>query len=190
LHDVVGLAFTNIIGMMNAVIKKPFETPEEQRELYEWIRETSQTGLKNTRAILYELRAISEPRPQAVELVNRVVKAFRSSTNTEVKIEWGNLPFHLPSDHTTAIIHLLQEALVNSFRHGKATYIEVHFKVLGSDLRVAVVDNGRGGPTDQYGIGQNGMLERIHAVGGRVSFGTTPAGYRVDASMPIGTGST
>lgn len=185
LHDVVGLAFTNIIGMMNAVIKKPLETPEEQRELYEWIRETSQTGLKNTRAILYELRAISEPRPSAVELVNRVVRAFRMSTNTAVKIEWGDLPFHLAPDHTTAIIHLVQEALVNSFRHGKATYVEVHFKILGPDLRITVVDNGRGGPTDQYGIGQNGILERMQAVRGRVSFGTTPAGYRVDASIPL-----
>lgn len=185
LHDVVGLAFTNIIGMMNAVIKSPLASTEEQQELFEWVRETSQTGLKNTRTILYELRNISEPRLSTIELVLRVVNAFRTSTGTEVRVEWGNLSFTLPPAHNTAIIHLVQEALVNSFRHGKSTFVEIHFKVIAGVIRVRISDNGYGGPTDQYGIGQSGIRERLKEVEGTVRFGTSPTGYQVDAAIPV-----
>jgi signal transduction histidine kinase len=185
LHDVVGLAFTNIIAMMNAVTKKPLDTAEEHSELFEWVRTTSQNGLKNTRAILYELRNIYEPEPSSVEQVLRVVEGFKTATNTDVRVEWGNIPMHLPYDYTSAIVHLVQESLVNSFRHGKATYVKVFFQVIGSKLTITIVDNGRGGPTNDFGVGQTGILERFQKIGGKVTYSAATTSYRVEAVVPM-----
>ncbi len=185
LHDIVGLTYTNIIAMMNAVLSRPLASADEQRELYGWVRETAQTGLRNTRAILYELRAAPDQRRPIVEVIARLVDAFRTATRMSVTVEWGNLPRYLPQTISTAVIHLVQEALVNSFRHGRASQVELYFGVDGSSLHVTAIDNGTGGSTTEHGIGQTGIAERFHKINGTVRFQTSALGYRVDATVPL-----
>jgi signal transduction histidine kinase len=185
LHDAVGLAFTNTIGMMNAVIKSPLRSPDEQRELYAWIRDTSQTGLRTTRAILYELRSIAEPRLSVIDVVLRLTRAFERSTGTSVVIEWGNLPVRLPANRYQELVNVIQESLVNSFRHGKASRVEVHFMIRGLRLQTLITDNGAGGPIDQHGIGHEGIMERLHKRGGEVEFRSSGTGYEVSAWIPL-----
>ena len=185
LHDIVGLAFTNVIAMMNAVVSKPLQSESELLDLFQWVRDTAQTGLKNTRAVLYELRDMTEPRLSIIELILRITKAFERSTEIRTKVEWGNLPFHLPRECAEATTHLVQEALVNSFRHGGARHVDVHFRVIDSVLHVRITDDGRGGSVTELGIGQSGMAERVEHLGGRLRFRSSPHGYRVEASIPF-----
>jgi signal transduction histidine kinase len=80
---------------------------------------------------------------------------------------------------------VVQEALVNSFRHGKANRVDIQFRSDGRLLYVRVSDNGKGGPVDRHGIGQSGMAERIRKLGGQVRFSSYAHGYNVDASIPL-----
>jgi signal transduction histidine kinase len=185
LHDVVGLTFTNIIAMMNAVLSQPLASPEEQEELFNWIRDTAQSGLQDTRSILYELRYAPQQRRPTVEVIGRIVGAFEKATDINVTVQWGNLPFYLPQAVHSAVTHLIQEALVNSFRHGRASHVELHFTVSDNVLHISGVDNGRGGATDESGIGQSGIAERLEKVAGTVRFSTSTYGYRVSATIPL-----
>jgi signal transduction histidine kinase len=185
LHDVVGLTFTNIIAMMNAVLSGPLASPEEQKEMMEWIRDTAQSGLRDTRSILYELRSAPLQRRPTVEVIGRIIAAFEKATDMSVAVEWGNLPFYLPQSIHSAVTHLIQEALVNAFRHGRASHVRLYFTVSDEVLYVSVIDNGSGGITDQSGIGQTGISERLNNLGGSVRFATSPTGYRVDATVPL-----
>lgn len=185
LHDVVGLTFTNIIAMMNAVLSQPFASREEQEELFKWIRDTAQSGLQDTRGILYELRYAPQQRRPTVEVIGRIVGAFERATDMSVVVEWGNLPFYLPQAVHSAVTHLIQEALVNAFRHGRAAHVQLYFTVSDQVLHISVIDNGNGGTTDESGIGQTGIAERLETLAGTVKFRSSARGYRVDATVPL-----
>jgi signal transduction histidine kinase len=184
LHDIVGQAFTNISAMMEASLKHPAAGAEEVHELHTWVKDQAHHGLSETRAILYELRSIREPELSGIQAINNLVATFERSTRVKVKVEWGNLPWEVGPALDAVLYKLIQESLINAFRHGHATEITVHFWVDDQSLIVDVNDNGRGGAGGKKGIGQEGMEQRAGAIGGNVTFAGTVHGYQVHAVFP------
>jgi signal transduction histidine kinase/ligand-binding sensor domain-containing protein len=84
-----------------------------------------------------------------------------------------------------------REALVNAFRHSKATSIEVELEYADSQLRVLVRDNGRGideqvlraGREGHWGL--SGMRERAEGIGAKLKVWSSAAGgTEVELSVP------
>ncbi len=184
LHDIVGQAFTNIYAMMDASLKHPSATAEEARELHSWTKEQAQKGLKETRAILYQLRSIREQELSGIQAIKNLVDTFSFSTKMQIRVEWGNLPWELGPALDPILYRVIQECLVNSFRHGNATEIQIHFWVSEQELSVDIQDNGTGGLAAQKGIGQESMESRVTPMGGRISFSSNPRGYNVHLAFP------
>jgi signal transduction histidine kinase len=196
LHDVVGQAFTNIFAMMDASLKHPAGSREEAQELHAWVKEQAQKGLKETRAILYQLRSIRERELSGIQAIKNLVDTFSFSTKMQIRVEWGNLPWELGPELDQILYRVIQESLVNSFRHGNATEIQLHFWVSEEELSVDIQDNGTGpGPASSErggggqagagkGIGQESMESRVAAVGGMITFGANGRGYNVHLSFP------
>lgn len=186
LHDVVGQAFTNICAMMEASLKHPASGPEETGELHTWVREQARKGLNETRAILYKLRSIRDREPSGIQSLHNLLSTFRLSTRAKVDVEWGNLPWQIAPALDDALYHVVQEALINAFRHGHADQIAVRFWVDERALLLDIRDNGRGAAAGaKKGIGQESMEQRAAGVGGRVSFASTGQGYHVHAEFPL-----
>ena len=80
-------------------------------------------------------------------------------------------------DNPTTAMHLfriVQEAVSNSIRHGRATEIEISLSESDSGINVVVVDNGVGVPTpppNRNGLGLHIMAARAKFIGGRFSLG-------------------
>jgi len=185
LHDVVGQTLTNIIMMMDAALHRKAHDPEETVKLLRWIRKQAQTGLEETRAVLYELRALRPTRLRGLKALKRLVETFSRLSRIKTRVEWGNLPWTFDLDQETAVYHLVQGSLSNAFRHGSATRIDLHFQVDRGVLHIMVRDNGRGGPDGSSGLGQKGMEERFSPWGGTVTFRSEPYGYLVIAALPL-----
>ena len=186
LHDVVGQAFTNIYAMMDASLKHPPSGPAETGELHAWAKEQAQKGLNETRAILYQLRSIREKEPTGILAIKNLVDTFSYSTKVKVRVEWGNLPWEMGEVLDAVLYRLVQESLVNAFRHGNATEIQIHFWVGEDTLSVDIQDNGKGSPATKKGIGQESMESRVLAVGGVITFAGSSQGYNVHATFPKG----
>lgn len=99
-------------------------------------------------------------------------------------------------DHATATVafRIFQEALTNVARHAQATKVELSLYEEGSNLVLAVRDNGRGMAADRLShpqaIGLLGMRERAQAAGGQVRIETAPdLGTTVTATLPLRTAS-
>jgi two-component system sensor histidine kinase UhpB len=99
------------------------------------------------------------------------------------------LPAALDAEGALAAYRVVQEALTNALRHGRATRIAIE---LGGDdglLEVSVTDDGEGLPADwqragHYGL--RGLAERVEALGGRLEVGpAAPRGARVRATIPV-----
>ena len=160
LHDVIGQTLTNIIMMMDAVSHRGGGSAEETAELLKWTREQAQGGLENTRAALYELRAIPDERLKGVRAIKKLVDTFSKLSHAVIKVDWGNMPWELDEVTDLTVYRIVQESLSNSFRHGNATAISIYFFLQQGALNLTIRDNGQGGMDGKKGIGQSGMEER------------------------------
>jgi signal transduction histidine kinase len=185
LHDVVGQTLTNIIMMMDASLHRQTEDPDEIAKLFRWVRKQAQTGLEETRRVLYELRAVRPPALRGVKALKKLIDTFAQLSRIKPRVNWGNLPWTFDPDQETAVHHLVQSSLSNAFRHGSATEVDIHFHVEEGILNIMIRDDGNGGPTSSWGIGQRGMAERLAPWGGTVTFRSEPFGYVVLATLPL-----
>jgi signal transduction histidine kinase len=92
----------------------------------------------------------------------------------------------LETERQIAIYHIAAEALMNAFKHGKASVCTITMtatSTTGVDLRVH--DDGRGiQPGDVPGIGLRSMRERAHELGGTLSVDSDSSGTTIKVVLP------
>ena len=97
----------------------------------------------------------------------------------------------LPADQATGLFRIFQEALTNIGKHAQASRVEVRLDMLDDAIALEVRDNGRGlSPADRMkpkSFGIRGMVERVHALGGKIDVGPNDAGpgCRVAVRLPL-----
>ena len=136
---------------------------EEVRELSHGLHPAllSQVGLERS------LRALARKSPVPVEL--DVNMSERPSEPTE-----------------TAVYYVISEALTNAAKHADASEISVVVTSSGSDIRVSIGDDGKGGAEASAGSGLVGLIDRIEALGGRFALDSPPGqGTRISLVMPL-----
>ncbi len=93
----------------------------------------------------------------------------------------------LPEQQEEALFRIVQEALNNVVRHAGATAVAVSLEFEPTDVRVSIVDDGKGMtvPPLGGGFGMISMRERAEEAGGRLAVISRPgAGVRVVATVP------
>jgi signal transduction histidine kinase len=91
----------------------------------------------------------------------------------------------LPSQEA-AVFFVCSEALANAAKHAEATQVSIEVTEEGSWLAVRVVDDGRGGADVARGSGLRGLMDRIEALGGRLSIRSpSDEGTRLEARLPL-----
>jgi signal transduction histidine kinase len=84
-----------------------------------------------------------------------------------------------------AAYFLVSEALTNAAKHAQADTISVDVARSGDSLVVTIADDGVGGVDPNQGSGLRGLVDRVHAVGGRLAVSSPPCkGTRVCARLP------
>jgi signal transduction histidine kinase len=92
---------------------------------------------------------------------------------------------------------IVQEALVNASRHGRASRARVEIRRIENGLRVSIEDDGRGFPfhgtydlaaLTASKLGPVSLKRRIAALGGRLVITSTAAGANVDVTLPFVSG--
>ncbi len=184
LHDTVGFTLTNIKMMHEAALHL---VRDEQSELYSLLsesREMLQQSISDTRITLRALRTV-QSRTMLFPTVERIVKMFEKATHVDVKVDYCNLPNSLGYNVEFFVYRMLQEGMVNVFRHGRATRIQVIFWVESGTLTVSLSDNGRSASKPMDGIGLSGMRERAMALGGSFLAERRSPGFEIRARLPL-----
>jgi signal transduction histidine kinase len=185
LHDSLGYTFTNLRMMIEAAKDLLAVDPDKLRELLHSAVEQVEQGMTETRKALYKVRETREAPPPFLTLVHRMVEVFRKATGVDVVVDYANFPVDTDDEVESALYHFIQEGLVNSFSHGRASSIRV---ALWSDdelLQVIVEDDGVGIGMVKEGIGIRGMRERLGSLGGTLSLRNTPGGFQIRAQVPV-----
>jgi signal transduction histidine kinase len=189
LHDVVAHSVSVMVIQAAAARRSLVSSPDQAAAAIEAIETTGRQTMGELRSILGVLRtavpdATLAPQPSLSRLD---LLAGLDGLPLTVTVD-GDLT-GLPDGVSVTGYRLIQEALTNVRRHaGSVGRVTVTLRTDGGDLRIDVVDDGRGAGAlpDADGFGLIGMRERVAAVGGTVEAGPEPGGgWRVRAVLPI-----
>jgi len=85
--------------------------------------------------------AMTRPLSKEVEVMaNRLRKIYQMT----VAVDWTSAADNLPTPYSTEIELMLSELILNALRHGKTTHLALTCDIAGDEVRIQVVDNGRG----------------------------------------------
>ena len=92
----------------------------------------------------------------------------------------------LPGPVEAGVYYVVAEALTNAAKHAHASAVRIEADVLDGDLRVSVQDDGVGGADPARGSGLVGLIDRVEALGGKLTLHSPPAGgttLRIDVPL-------
>lgn len=147
---------------------------------------------EHVRAISHELRPTILDDLGLLRACEFLAEGVSKRAGIRVEVR-GSTGGRLPTDVETALYRLMQEALTNATKHGKATHISVTLERQPRSLTGSVRDDGVGfdvpavlSRADTHGLGLIGMRERLVALGGRFSISSKPNhGTQIQFDVPL-----
>ena len=148
-------------------------------------------ALNEARSAIYDLRPATL---DDLGLVPAIEALTRRTFGPEVEVNVAtDIPPHLPTHLETALYRICQELLNNVRRHACATHVEVNLECETDQLRMIVIDDGRGFDVGAYqslrpetSFGLAGVTERVEMVGGRLDISSEIGrGTRAEIRIPL-----
>jgi PAS domain S-box-containing protein len=196
LHDSIGQSLTAIkFGLENALSRISQDAAEESVELLEALVPVIQQASEEVRQIHTDLRPSLLDDLGIISTISWFCREFEK-VYSAIKIEkqMDIQEKDVPEPLKIVIFRVLQEALNNISKYGKANLVRISLKGTTDKIEFVVEDNGQGFDIEhvQYvklskrGFGLTSMKERIELSGGAFAIESTPGvGTVVRASWPI-----
>lgn len=157
-----------------------------------------QTVLDLTANAIQELRTLSTGLvlPEIGDLtsakaIKLAVDRHMDLTGSTVNLELGSLPQKLPTALTICIYRVVQEALINSFKHAGGVAQKVRANQAGGRISIRIADGGGGlkkMPNEAESsrrLGILGIRNRVQALGGIVDIRSSSSGLEVCVELPF-----
>lgn len=191
-HDVVSHTLS-MIALRSGVARTVADrNPDEVRAALAAIESASRTALDELRGILRDIRDVAptgHPDEPTLADVQQLAETARAGgLDVELTIEAQPGDKSLPPMLEMTVYRIVQESLTNVAKHAQARRVWIDIGAEGDSIRVSVVDDGVGRPTDAVeGIGTAGMRERVELFGGSLDLDAGPGGigHRVAATFPL-----
>jgi PAS domain S-box-containing protein len=180
IHDNVGQDLA-IAKMKTEALAAAEETVEFKKELTEISGLLAQT-IKNTRSLTFELSP-----PVLYELgfeaaVNWLVRQTMNQYGFSAKFSDDKKSKPLENDVRVILFQAVKEVLFNIAKHAKAQNVAVTIKRAGDEIKVEIVDDGKGFDVAEVlqkereasGFGLFSIRERLDYVGGRININSKP----------------
>jgi signal transduction histidine kinase len=187
LHDIIGFSMTTIKIMVEVAITMLPKKYQELHQLFQELKTQTSTGFDEMIHVVRSMYRMPQQHKSGMAAIQNLVNSFMSATKTKVRLEFSNMPNSCGDDLDHIIYHIIQEGIINSFRHGRADYIRISFWKDHESIKINIFDNGSG-PTIKnslnQGIGLDGIKDRVIGVGGSFNSCNVIGGYEVIAILP------
>lgn len=168
IHDNLGHSMTALIMQLQMAEHYLMTDSPKSQELIADSVKAAKDNLSGIREVVETLRGTCQHTSPA-DALRGLAKKFSESTGTviDLKIE-GTMPDS--QKIFNAIYHILQEAMTNAVRHGKASEISAEINYFDDVVRFIIRDNGIGTDNITEGYGMRGIRERVKELNGDVEF--------------------
>lgn len=204
LHDVVAHSVSVMVIQAAAARRSLSSSPQNAEQALTNIEETGRQTMNELRGILGVLRRSADDATSTISsdahagpalapqpALGDIDALVAQSADLPIRLDVSGDLDDLPASITLTGYRVVQEALTNIRRHaGPVTSVDVTVRRSGSEVLLAVVDDGRGAAADDVGPGYGivGMRERVAAAGGTIQAGwRAGGGWRVAVSLPTDT---
>ena len=190
LHDTLLQSFLSAAMQLSVALDRmPAESPLKQK--LDRVLEIINQGVQEGRNTIQGLRSSDPYRLDLVPALSRVPQELAVQAGIAFRVTVSGRQQAVEPSVWQEIYRIGREALVNAFRHSRATHIECELEYADSELRVRIRDNGCGIDPQMLQLGREGhwgltgMRERARRMGGllEISSGGT-AGTEVCLSVP------
>lgn len=180
LHDVLGHSLSVIVLKAELATRMIDRDPDAARAEMADVERIAREALGTTRKVVTGIQTIT----LADELLR--VRGVLAGAGLDVEVEHDLERTGLAPSSEHALAMVVREAVTNVLRHAYASTCRLHVTRDDGEVRVEIVDNGRGGVV-QEGNGIRGMRARLAEVGGSldVTAGHGSAGTCVRAVVPV-----
>ncbi|MEX2547714.1 MAG: sensor histidine kinase [Chloroflexota bacterium] len=163
--------------------------PDEHRALATEVTQAIDAAIAEAKQAVVTMRAADERERPLEELITRTVDDFAGRSGVRADLAVADLPAALEPRTQVEVLRILQEALTNVRKHADATVVRVNAEAADGNIRLTVIDNGRGFRPDETsgeGLGVQGMKERARLMGGDLIVSSEPSGgTAVHLEVPI-----
>lgn len=188
LHDTLAQMFVGISLHLEGAAKSLPEEHVEVRHHLERALQLSRHGVESARKSIRTLQTQPDlPLHKSLEIFAEELKTEGSA---EISVNsTGDAP-ELPSERRENLLRILQEAMRNAMRHGRASKIDVRIAYAPSQISAIVEDNGSGIPAARRkssdGQGLTFMKERAELAKAALRVSTQPGkGTRVELTAAL-----
>lgn len=186
LHDVLGGMLTSMKMDVTRILRRA-EDPE-LLEITKGLLTLTQDTIDSVRAISEELRPSILDHLGLTATLERELNDFSARYNIACDLEVDGRFIELSRDRAIGIYRILQEALTNIARHAEATSVVVRLNWGDREIRMEVIDNGRGIDHSSQKVNSLGLLsmsERARELHGSFQVGPcTSGGTRLHLVVP------
>ncbi|AYO30051.1 sensor histidine kinase [Biomaibacter acetigenes] len=197
IHDTLGHRIVSLIMQLEMVLRfirsKDMEHNQDHSQnsgidnnVEIKIREMVDRTLQEARAALADTRsainALKGRESSGIDAVMELARNFEKNTSVKVDIkaqEIGLLP-----EQSVVLYRVVQEAITNAVKHGKATMVKVDIKEEGDKVIFDISDNGTGGEYKE-GFGLENMKQRVEAIGGKLEVSGGEK-FTIHGGFPVG----
>jgi signal transduction histidine kinase len=189
LHDLVGHSLTVVLLFLTGARRRVHEDPSSAEDALREAEEIGRQSLADVRRSVATLREKGppdlQPSPGMCDIPKLIEQA--RSAGSDVGLEMGGPVDQVEMVTALTVYRVIQESLANATKHAAGAVVTVRVKVDRTAVGVEVVDVG--GSQSSGGVGGVGLIgrrERIEVLGGRLTAGPEPGGWRVSAVIPRG----
>lgn len=195
IHDGVLQSLTGIALQLRVAEKVLAAEPERAITILNQVRDLIVQNQRELRDFVHDLRE-REPMSTGVPLSLRMMALAERA-----RIEWAmrvridmDEDREIPAAVARELTPLVNEAIANAGRHGRADLVQVRLRIENGLLRLDIRDNGRGFPfegrydledLDRREIGPLTLRERVGSLRGEMILDTSSAGAVLEIAIPL-----
>jgi signal transduction histidine kinase len=187
IHDSLGHSLTALNLQLEIALKLWQSNPTKAQTFLAQAKNLGSQALQEVRQSVSTIR--SEPlQGRSLEIaIATLAQDFHRSTG--ILPNYQILLTHsIPSDVSTAVYRIVQEALTNISKYAQATQVKIQLRGNATNLLLTVEDNGKGFNLNQNttGFGLQSMRDRTVALGGYFNINSTSGqGCTITANIPL-----
>ncbi len=174
LHDSVN---HNLLTLKNSLVNGKKIELQEVSDIIEEVRNIS----RNLHPAILETVGLEEAIENLCERLTEV------GLFTTCEIEYHK---NLSKNKELQLYRIIQEALNNTLKHGKANAAKVHFKCTENHLKIEIKDNGSGFDVNEQlknpkSFGLQSILQRAKAIMAKININSTEKGTTILIEIPV-----
>lgn len=190
LHDVVGHTVNVMLVQAGASRLIIDRDPATAKAMLGDMESTARQALGELDTLLGILHDDAEPAtPMGLHELPALGETLAAvGLDVELDVDPATEQRPLPPAADVVAYRIVQEALTNSLRHGRASRATVRVQVRGTGtgtLSIDISDNGHGPADYVVGRGLRGMAERVALFAGSLEHGRDEHGFRIHAELTL-----